>query len=272
MDPIATTALYTAMLRAMESARPDPLFTDPFAAELAGPRGREVLDWMEARAPGVTQNPAVAVRTRFFDDALQRILIESAVTQLVIVAAGLDSRAFRLPLPADLTVFELDRPEVLELKAARLAQLSTIPRCHRIPIPLDLAGDWSAALQEGGFDRHRPATWLVEGLLFYVTEVQAHHVLGTLSELAAPGSWLLTDIVGDSFLRSRYVADFLAMMAANGSPWRFGTDDPAALVERHGWRPQVTHFGEMGAAFGRWSAPDHDDPDYPHGYLIIAQR
>ncbi len=84
-----------------------------------------------------------------------------------------------------------------------------------------------------------------------MTEVQAHHLLGTLSELAAAGSWLLTDIVGDSFLRSRYVADFLAMMAANGSPWRFGTDDPDALVERHGWRPQVTHFGEVGAAFGR---------------------
>ncbi|MGH3696151.1 MAG: SAM-dependent methyltransferase [Pseudonocardiaceae bacterium] len=272
MDPIATTALYTAMKRAMESAGPDPLFTDPLAAELAGAQGREVLDWMEARAPGVSQNQAVAVRTRFFDDALQRILAESDVNQLVIVAAGLDSRAFRLQLPADFTVFELDRPELLDLKATRLAQVTATPRCRRIPIPIDLAGDWSAALHEGGFDRHRPAIWLVEGLLFYVTEAQVHQVLGTLSELAVAGSWLLTDIVGTSFLRSPYVADFLAMMAANGSPWRFGTDAPEALVEQHGWQPQVTHFGEMGADFGRWPAPDHDDPDYPHGYLIVAQR
>ncbi len=273
MDPVATTGLYTAMLRAREFDRPDGLFSDPFAKTLAGPQGNEVLAWMEARCPGVSQHPIIAIRTRFFDDALRRIVTESGVDQLVILAAGLDTRALRLPLPPDLVLFELDRPEVLDLKAARLTQLSTTPRCQWVPIPVDLAGDWSAALQAGGFNRQRPAAWLVEGLLQYLTEAHVHQVLGTLSELAVPESWLLTDLVSHTFYTSPQLADFLAMMAANGSPWHFGTDNPEGLVAAHGWRPQVTRFGEEGASFGRWIMPANyrDDPQSPHGYLIVAQ-
>ncbi len=274
MDPIAKTSLYTAMLRARESARPDRLFTDPFAETLAGPQGNDVLAWMEARSPGVSQNPVVPIRTRFFDGTLDRILGESEVDQLVILAAGLDTRAFRLRLPPDLALFELDRPEVLDLKASRLAQLNAVPRCRRVPIPVDLTGDWSATLQDGGFDRQRPAAWLVEGLTPYLTGDQVHHLLGTLSELAVAGSWLLADAVSGSFLTSPQLAGFLAMMAANGSPFRFGTDDPEGLVGVHGWRPQVTQFGEAGANFGRWIMPEgyRDDPDSPRGYLIVAHR
>ncbi len=274
MDPIATTGLYTAMLRARESARPDRLFSDPFAEALAGPQGNDVLAWMEARSPGASQNPVVAIRTRFLDNTLEHILGESGVDQLVILAAGLDTRAFRLPLPPDLVLFELDRPEVLDLKAARLAQLNTAPRCRRVPLPADLAGDWSASLQAGGFDRSRPAAWLVEGLLQYLTDAQAHHVLGTLSGLAVAGSWLLTDLVSHSFFTSPQLAGFLAMMAANGSPWHFGTDDPEGLMAMHGWRAEVTRFGEDGANFGRWIMPPgyRDDPNSPHGFLVVAHR
>lgn len=274
MDPIATTGLYTAMLRARESARPDRLFSDTFAEALAGSQGNDVLAWMEASSPGASQNPVVPIRTRFFDDTLERILAESGVDQLVILAAGLDTRAFRLSLPPDLTLFELDQPEVLGLKAARLTQLTAVPRCRRVPIPANLTSDWSAALLDGGFDRQRPVVWLVEGLLQYLIEAQVHHVLGTLSELAAAGSWLLTDFIGHSFLTSPQLAGFLAMMAANGSPFHFGTDDPEGLIGEYGWRPQVTRFGEEGANFGRWIMPAsyRDDPQSPHGYLIVAHR
>jgi methyltransferase (TIGR00027 family) len=274
MDPVATTGLYTAMLRAQESDRPDRLFSDPFAKALAGSQGNELLAWMETQCPGISQHPVVAVRTRFFDDALRRIVTESRVDQLVILAAGLDTRAFRLPLPPDLILFELDRPEVLDLKAIRLTQLSATPRCQRIPIPVDLAGDWSSALQAGGFNRQRPAAWLVEGLLHYLTEAQVHQVLSTLSGLAVPGSWLLTDLVSHTFYTSPQLADFLAMMAANGSPLHFGTDNPERLMAAHGWRSQVTRFGEDGASFDRWIIPTDywDDPQSPHGYLITGQR
>ncbi|MGH3426092.1 MAG: class I SAM-dependent methyltransferase, partial [Mycobacteriales bacterium] len=135
-------------------------------------------------------------------------------------------------------------------------------------------GNWSSALQDGGFDRQRPAAWLVEGLLHYLTDDQVHRVLGMLSELAVTGSWLLTDVVGHSFLTSPHVAGFLAMMAANGSPFRFGTNDPEDLMRVHGWQPHVTEFGEDGANFGRWTMPvtGREDPHSPHGYLIVAHR
>ncbi|MDQ4020591.1 MAG: class I SAM-dependent methyltransferase [Actinomycetota bacterium] len=77
MDPVATTSLYTAMLRARESARPDRRFSDPFAEALAGPQGHELLAWMETRAPGVSEGQAVAIRTKFYDDTLERILAQS---------------------------------------------------------------------------------------------------------------------------------------------------------------------------------------------------
>lgn len=274
MDPVATTSLYTAMLRARESARPDRLFCDPFAEALAGPRGTEVLAWMEARAPGVSEGQAVAIRTRFYDDTLERILAQSGIDQLVFLAAGLDTRAFRLPLPLELTVFELDLSEVLDLKAAALAQRNAVPRCRRVPIPADLSGDWPKALQDGGFDRRRPAIWFVEGLLYYLSETQVHHVLDTLSEHAVPGSWLLADLVGQSFLTSPYLAGFLSMMAANGSPWQFGTDDPEGLMRVHGWQPSVTQYGADGANYGRWTLPvtDREDTASPHGYLVVANR
>ncbi|MGH3963380.1 MAG: SAM-dependent methyltransferase [Pseudonocardiaceae bacterium] len=274
MDPVATTGLYTAMLRARESTRPDRLFSDPFAEVLAGPQGNDVLALMEAGSSGGSQNPVIPIRTRFFDDALERIVSELGVDQLVILAAGMDTRAFRLSLPPDLALFELDRPEVLDLKASRLAQVNAAPCCQRVPLPVDLTGDWSATLQGGGFDRQRPSAWLVEGLTPYLTDDQVHHLLGTLSELAVAGSWLLADVIGHSFLTSPRLAGFRAMMVANGSPFRFGTDDPEGLMRMHGWRPQVSRFDEAGANFGRWIPPAtyREDPHLPHGYLIVAHR
>ena len=110
MDPLAATSLYTAALRAQGSARPDRLFSDPLAEALTASQGNELLAWMEVRCPGVSQSQAVAIRTRFYDDMLEHILAQSEVGQLIILAAGLDTRAFRLPLPAELACFELTGP------------------------------------------------------------------------------------------------------------------------------------------------------------------
>jgi methyltransferase (TIGR00027 family) len=273
MDPVATTSLYTAIMRARESARPDRLFSDPFAAALAGPEGEHLLAWMNEQAPGSpSDNPVVSIRTKFFDDTLGRILAEPGIDQLVILAAGLDTRAYRLPLPRDLTLFELDRPEVLDHKNARLAQQGAAPRCRRLPIPADLTGDWSAALQDGGLDRKRPAAWLVEGLLQYITETQVHHVLGTLSGLASPGSWLLTDLVSHFILTMPQLAGFRAVMAANGSPWQFGTDDPGGLLAEYGWQTQVTRIGDDDANFGRWMKYPGFPDSAPYGFLVVAHR
>lgn len=274
MDSVATTALYTAVIRARESTRPDRLFNDPLAGALAGPQGDELISWMESTSPGAADNPTVPIRTRFFDDTIEHIVGESGVDQIVILAAGLDTRAFRLSLPPGIALFEVDRPEVLDLKASRLTELGAVPRCRRTAIPADLSGDWSNTLGESGFERSRPAVWLAEGLSPYLTDAQVHHFLATLSELAAPGSWLLTDVFSRSFLTSPQLAGFLAMMAANSSPIQFGTDDPEELVRAHGWRPQVTQLGGEGANFGRWNLPAtyRSDPHTPHGYLIVGRR
>lgn len=279
MDPVATTALYTAVLRARESAHPDRLFDDPYAAALAGPEGPDLVASMEAGAPGATGNPVIPVRTRFFDDTLERLTGPPAdgapaLRQVVVLAAGFDTRAFRLALPPELTVFELDRPEVLDLKATRLAALGAVPRCRRVGVPVDLAGDWPPVLQAAGFDPQRPAAWLVEGLTPYLTDAGVQHLLGTLSGLAAPGSRLVVDVFGRAFLTSPAMDRFRAVMAARGSPFRFGTDDPGALLTAHGWRAEVTRFGDPAANFGRWTPPEGypDDSHAPQGYLIAAQR
>lgn len=275
MDPIAKTSLYTAILRARESARHDHLFIDPFAEMLSGPDGAEVLAAMEAGSGGASRNPAPIIRTKFFDDTLERLVDEPGLDQVVLLAAGMDARAFRLRLPPDVVVFEVDRPEVLELKASRLAKVNATPHCRRVPISADLTGDWPSALRQAGFDRHRPAVWLAEGLTPYLTDTELHqHLLGPLSELAATGSWLLVDVFSHTFLTSPQLAGFRAMMAANGCPLRFGTDHPDDFVTDHGWVPRVTRLGADEADYGRWIMPEgyHEDPDSPHGYLIVAHR
>lgn len=270
MDPVATTSLYTAMLRAREFARPDRLFSDPFAEAVAGRQGHEFLAWMEARAPGVSEGQAVAIRTKFYDDTLERILAQSGIDQLIFLAAGLDSRAFGCRCHPSSSCSNL---------TGRRCSTSRPQPWHSATRYL-VAGEsrplrtWPVTLQDGGFDRQRPAIWFMEGLLYYLSETQVHHLLATLSERAAPGSWLLADIVGQSFLTSPYMADFLSVMAANGSPWQFGTDDPEGLMTAHGWQPNVIQYGADGANYGRWTLPaiDRDDTASPRGYLVVANR
>lgn len=274
MDPVATTALYTAMIRARESARPDRLFNDPLAGALAGPQGDELISWMEATSPGAADLSAIIIRTRFFDDALERIVGQSGVDQIVLLAAGMDTRAFRLSLPPGITLFEIDRTEVLDVKEPRLAELGAVPHCRRVAIPADLNGDWPAALCESGFERSRPAVWLAEGLLLFLTKTQVHQLLTTLGTLVTPGSWFCVDVLSRWFLISPQLAGFVAMFAAHGSPLQFSTDDPENLLRAHGWRPQITQYGEPAANFGRWTMPAAygDDSNITYGYLIVARQ
>jgi len=189
--PVSLTAQWMAAERARETARPDALFQDPFAAVLAGPEGERVLARMSA--PGDGTGMTVPIRTRFFDDALLRLLADGQVRQVVVLAAGMDARAFRLPLPAGVRFFELDRPEVLAIKEDRLAGLGARPRADRTPVHADLSGDWAAALVSAGLDGSA-TVWLVEGLLMYLDAGQIDGLLGTIGGLAHAGDALLTDL------------------------------------------------------------------------------
>lgn len=266
---VADTAVLVAAIRARESRRDTPLFADPFAARLAGDAGMAMLDQMIAEV-GEQPTRQIVVRTRFFDEAL--LAAAQTVDQVVLVAAGLDARSYRLPWPSGATVYELDQPTVLAAKEAAL--IAERPRCRRIAIGADLAADWVSALSAAGHDAGRPTAWLIEGLLQYLDEPTVRTVLRGVDSLSAPGSVLLYDVVGATLLNSPALAEVRRSMAERGSPWLFGTDAPAELAQAHGWSATVTDIAEPGHAWGRWPAPPApaDAVQAPRGYFVQAVK
>jgi len=256
LDPVATTSRVTAAMRAAESDRPDRLFSDPFAAALAGDAGRAIAARM------ATAGDTIAVRTRFVDDRVR----EAGIAQLVLPAAGMDTRAWRLDLPSGTTVYELDRPELLALKAHLLDGAAT--RAERVPVGADLTTDWSAALHAAGHDPSRPTCWVIEGLLQYLPETAVLGLLDAVTARSAPGSHLLLDVVGASLLRDPGAQPLLGAMEALGSPWLFATDDPAAMLDSRGWTSEVRGFTAVSAELGR--APGIDDGPDERGFLVHA--
>jgi methyltransferase (TIGR00027 family) len=264
---IAATGLLVAAMRAVESARPDALFTDPFAERLAGDEGRRLL----AEAAANTEQPSapIVVRTRFFDEALLRAQADG-VSQLVILAAGMDARAFRLPWRSGVGVYEVDQPHMIETKAERLGGAQ--PRSRRVAVGVDLADDWPKALKEQGFNPSSRTVWLIEGLLQYIDTSAVDLVFARVDGLSAPGSVLLYDVVGATLLQAPFLQPTLEFMQKLGAPWIFGTDTPAALVEDRGWTVTVTDAAEPGNRWNRWMHPvvPADVPGAPRGYLVEA--
>lgn len=266
---VADTGVLVAAIRAEETRRADRLFDDPFAQKLAGEHGQRMLAEAVA-ASGDKSTLQIVVRTRFWDEALLHAV--PAVRQVVILAAGLDARAYRLAWPQDTTVFELDQPAVIAAKAEVLA--GEEPRCQRVALGVDLTEDWTEALRANGFDPGQPAVWLMEGLLQYLDESAVHALFERVDTLSAPGSVLLYDIVGKVLLDSVMLAAVREQMSRNGAPWLFGTDSPEQLCEPLGWSAVVTDVAEPGNKWNRWFAPavPLDVPGVPRGYFVTATK
>jgi len=215
----------------------------------------------------------MAVRTRFFDDLVLQST-RDGIRQVVILATGMDTRAFRLDLPAETDWYELDQSEVLELKEEILNSENAIPRCRRIVLPVDLKQGWRSEVARAGLGLTKPSMWIVEGLLYYLDQQEVAELLGQISSCAAAGSVLGADLVSASFFESPWTKKALEMMAARGLAWRFGTDDPELLFTEHGWHAQVTQPGEEGANYGRWSfpVPLRTQRELPHSFLVKATR
>jgi methyltransferase (TIGR00027 family) len=264
MHGVALTSLWVAAWRAAESERPDALFHDPFARALAGPEGFAVLDAARAVAP--IEAPTIPVRTRFFD---QRI---ACASQVVLLAAGMDARAFRLFWPDGTRVYEVDQAEVLALKQRRLG--AAVPSSIRIPVPVDLADDWPAALEAQAFSRTLPTVWLAEGLLPYLDESLVRGLLARVSRISARGSTLLIDLVGKTMLEMPLLRPMLDFVARLGAPWRFGTDEPETLLEPLGWDVTAHDLGTFASEVGRWPWPvvPRWVPGVPRSFLIEATR
>jgi methyltransferase (TIGR00027 family) len=268
-EPISRTALLTAAARARETEREGAILRDPYARALAGDEGMRMLDAQGDERPIAS----LAVRGRFLDDALATALARG-VRGVVLLAAGLDARAYRMALPPDVTWLEVDRAAVLAYKRGVLGAATPA-----VPIA-DVAADvrdaaLGAILATHGLDASRPVAWIAEGLFPYLDEAEASRLLATIAASSAPGSTLLFDAPSRASLDpAGPMGRHLAELAASGAPWRFGTDDPGALVRAHGFIPDVVHVGHPRAHFGRLASPPREAPapGAPVTWLVSAER
>ncbi len=250
--PFATTARWIAAARARETRRTGCLFSDPFAELFAGEAGRSMLERSEQAAGG--ENRFLPVRTRHFDDALLAGIQQRS--QIVLLGAGFDTRAYRLPLPAHARIIELDRAELLAEKEAVLNRHGDQLRCDRRTVAADLASDWVSALLSSGYDRARPTTWVAEGVLFYLPAASVSALLRGARACSAEGSLFLADVFGTGLLATPAMQGYLQWLKQAGKPLPFCTDDPDGLFTEHGWQNvRIVQPGAPEANYGRFAVP-----------------
>jgi methyltransferase (TIGR00027 family) len=278
MTPVGFTSRWIAASRALETESANPLFIDPFARELAGEPGFATMTTMRAVIDVVVDpsvpDPYLSIRTKFLDDAMLAAVRESSITQAVILAAGMDARAFRLEWPAGVVLFEVDRDDVFDHKEPLLKQLHARPTCDRRIVRADLSKAWTDAIIHAGFDPTRPAAILVEGLLMYLEEPAVTQLFLALRTIACEGSWIGLDVVNTEMLVSPYLTAYLKKLKELGSPWTFGVRDPEKFLADHGWQGTVVLPGEAEANYGRWPYPviPRTFPGIPRSYLVHAAR
>lgn len=285
---VGTTATMVAAARALASAAPDALIDDPFAAPLVRAVGTEFFtamvegrldlsafgDMSPARAEAMING--MAVRTRFFDDSVLTATA-TGIRQVVILAAGLDARAYRLEWPERTVVFELDQPEVIAFKSSTLAGLGAEPTAARCAIAVDLREDWPQALRDNGFDPHARTAWLAEGLLIYLPPQAQDQLFDRITALSAPGSTIATEYVPG-------IVDLDAEKArAASAPLReHGLDiDMPSLVytgartpvpdylRSAGWQVTATPRDELFVRYGR-TVPEDGDAGDPLGEIVYV--
>jgi methyltransferase (TIGR00027 family) len=193
---VGSTALFVATARALEAQKPDPLVVDPYAEIFCRAVGGPAADVLDGKIPDHQLKTAEfgehfvnfqGARTKYFDEYFRRAA-DAGVRQVVILAAGLDSRAYRLDWPAGTTIFELDQPQVLDFKREVLAGQGAQPRAERREIAVDLRDDWPQALRDNGFDPAKPSAWIAEGLLIYLPASAQEQLFTGIDSLAGPGS------------------------------------------------------------------------------------
>jgi methyltransferase (TIGR00027 family) len=152
--------------------------------------------------------------------------------------------------------------------------LGAQPVVQRREIRADLAQDWLPELTRAGFEGHRPTLWVIEGLLFFLTEEQVSTLLRVIASVSAPGSWLALDILSKQLLRGPITRSFLAALEKDGTKRRFGTDEPAEFLAANGWRlRELKEPSEPGVGPNRWPYPVHPRilPGVPRNWLIRAE-
>jgi methyltransferase (TIGR00027 family) len=252
LSGVGATALGVARLRATENARADRLVADPYAGHILAAAAAAGSQWAAVSPQAgpdffALMADQVAVRTRFLDQTLLR-LTRAGCAQVVLLACGMDTRAFRLDWPADTQVFEVDFKEVLTFRDAALASHGVGPRCNRIAVAADLRQDWPTALRSAGFDPTQATAWLAEGILYALPPDATDALLDRITDLSAPASTLALDHVEDSpYLRAARAAVSPDLVAL----WQGGPADLAGWLTDHGWQPTVHDLREVAAGYHR---------------------
>jgi methyltransferase (TIGR00027 family) len=265
---IVSSVGYTALLvcgwRALDATTARPLARDDYAKYFIAASEDPYLT-------GVLANPATSedamafprlygVQTRFFDEFFSSAT-EQGIRQAVIVAAGLDSRSYRLDWPSGTTVFELDQPKVLEFKERVLAERAAEPAAQRVDVAADLRDDWSIPLRAAGFDPQRPSSWSVEGILPYLNSDAQDTLFTRIGELSAPGSRLAIGALGSGFDQDRLAAleETYPGLSLSGQV-NFSTltydnaqkTNPADWLADHGWAVDPVRTNpELQTSYGR---------------------
>ncbi|MFI9591951.1 SAM-dependent methyltransferase [Nonomuraea sp. NPDC052265] len=248
MNGVARTAVGAARLRARESERPDRLFDDPYAGAFVAAADAGQADAGRGSGAGDLFSDHLVFRTRFFDDYLSG----SGCDQVVLPAAGLDSRAFRLDWPAGTRLFELDLPELLAFKDGVLRELDTTARCERVPVPVDLREDWPGSLRAAGFDPARPTAWLAEGLLIYLSPAEAGRLLDGIGALSAAGSRLAFEYAPGAAAALAERVTAMPELRRIATLWKGGPgEDAVARLEADGWRARTVDASTLATRYGR---------------------
>ena len=284
---VGATATMVAAGRAMATRDPRRLIDDPFAEPLVRAVGIpffvDMIDGRLETSPFGDAGPervqamiaGMAMRTKFFDEYYTRAAT-GGIRQVVILASGLDSRAYRLPWPDGTVVYEVDQPAVIEFKTSTLAEMGAVPAAQLRTVGIDLREDWPAALRGAGFDPSAPTGWLAEGLLIYLPPEAQDRLLDTITGLSAPGSAIGTESVPGL---ADYDAGRAREMAAKLSERGLDLDMPSLIypgprnnvvdyLAARGWDAETVPGGELFRRNGL-QPPDRGDYD-PLGEIIYV--
>jgi methyltransferase (TIGR00027 family) len=301
-EGVGATALGVAAARAAETESENPLINDPFARVFLEAAGEGVWNWFGSpelppeiveAAPDVPlrmqgMRDYMASRTMFFDQFFLRAN-NAGVRQVVILAAGLDARAWRLPWLGGTTVYEIDQPSVLQFKSETLRKRGVRPRSDLVNVAVDLRQDWPTALQYAGFDASAPSAWTAEGLLPFLPAAGQDLLFERIQELAAAGSRVAVEATGPDFTdpeaRERQRAQmqrYRALAAQFGREehdfpdfeelWYFeDRTDVGDWLRAHGWDVSVLTAKEMMAGYDR-HPPEGIEDGTPRSLFVSAQR
>ncbi|MGA9677537.1 MAG: class I SAM-dependent methyltransferase [Mycobacterium sp.] len=300
---VGTTAVMVAAARAVETEQPDPLIRDPYAKLLVTSAGAGVV-WeamldptLAAKIESIDAESAAhlhhmrgyqAVRTNFFDTYFLDATKDPAtgIRQVVILASGLDSRAYRLDWPAGTTVYEIDQPQVLAYKSTTLAESGVTPSADRREVAIDLRQDWPAALRDAGFDPTAPTAWLAEGLLMYLPAEAQDKLFTQIGELSAPGTRVSAETAPAHAderrqeMRERFkkVSEELGLeqQSVDVGELMYRDEHRANVTDwlnNHGWRATAQASADEMQRLGRWieNLPLADDKD-AFSDFVVAER